>query len=476
MIPAATHKLSRIALLALLGLAVSPLTSGCSASEDSIAPPRDRLYHPAGLAVDPSGDWLYVANANADLRYGNGSLVALDIKKADALIAAGPGGRPDYCTTSALSPGTLLCDEENSDLLEKTSTVRIGNFAGELRYLPRPGGGRLITAVRGDPSVTWADVSVASGKPVLTCAKTASSTTGLATTCDETHRITSVARVPATASATDDALRLPGEPFGLSIDETLELGYVTHLSTGHVTLLDLRGSLPAPLAIDFRAGFFTANSAGDLTAYAVQPRTPGNPDGLIYLTSRTAARIATFRVTSALPPPASEARTGSRLVPGPTFDLPAQFVATGSPADVRGIAFADAGDRAYVLSRAPAQVMVLDTSIDAATGLPRNQLVDQIEVCAQPSLLRVRESAAGTRVYVVCFAAGQVWVVDPGAARVVDVIDTGRGPNAIAIRETPTPRAYVANFVDATISVIDLAPGPTEHDVLMQIGTQVARP
>lgn len=464
-------------LLGLLGL------GACTASEEAIAAPRDEIFFPAGMVIDPAGQFLYVTNANADLAYGDGTITVIDTAKADELIASHAAGAlpPAYCRTSVLTPGTLLCDEEGGDspLLVRESTVRVGNFAGELRLQELPSGQRrLFTTVRGDPSVTWVDVTVpAGGKPQLDCSKDVETTSGLSTSCDKPHRISTVFRTTFPPPAVpEEAVDLPAEPFGLALDPVLELGYVTHLSTGHVSLLDLRATNPEPRAIDFRSGFFTANTAGDLTAFAVEPRTPGDANGFVYLTSRTSARVAMFRVSGATPPAPADLRGGARLVPGPTFDLPSQFVPSGGTADIRGIGFSNGGDRAYLLSRSPAAVYVLDTTIDPLTRAPKNRVLDEIEVCAQPSLLRVRQTGDGVRLFVVCFAAGQVWVVDPASTRVVSVIETGRGPNAIEIRETAPRRAYVANFVENTIAIIELEPGPREHDVLFKLGGEVDRP
>jgi DNA-binding beta-propeller fold protein YncE len=45
----------------------------------------DQIFLPGGLAVDPSGNWLYVVNSNNDLRFNGGTLLALDLQKRAAL-------------------------------------------------------------------------------------------------------------------------------------------------------------------------------------------------------------------------------------------------------------------------------------------------------------------------------------------------------------------------------------------------------
>ena len=105
---------------------------------------------------------------------------------------------------------------------------------------------------------------------------------------------------------------------------------------------------------------------------------------------------------------------------------------------------------------------------------PANQVVDVVDVCQTPSHMGVRRTtvagAPGTpartqsRVFVACFLSNQVMVVDPDLAEVVETILSGSGPNDIAFNygdglDQPEPahrRAFVSNFVESTLSVIDL--------------------
>jgi len=152
------------------------------------------------------------------------------------------------------------------------------------------------------------------------------------------------------------------------------------------------------------------------------------------------------------------------------------YLADGS--DTRDIKFSRDGTRAYVVDRQPPSVLVMDTSpIPPPAGDPRDVILRAIEVCPQPSLLALREDAGPLRVYVTCFAAGEIFVVDPLRAEVVDVIEVGRGPNAVQIFRDPTPDGnhellgIVANFADNDIAVISLEPGKaTENTVLFKIG------
>ena len=90
-----------------------------------------------------------------------------------------------------------------------------------------------------------------------------------------------------------------------------------------------------------------------------------------------------------------------------------------------------------------------------------------------------------TRLYAVCFTTGQVAVIDPDLAIVTDTIQVSRGSNEMAFNfglladgvvdgvfvEPTHRRGYVSNYIDMTISVVDLDRGsPTEGRVIGRIG------
>jgi DNA-binding beta-propeller fold protein YncE len=125
--------------------------------------------------------------------------------------------------------------------------------------------------------------------------------------------------------------------------------------------------------------------------------------------------------------------------------------------------------------------------------MPANQVVDIVDVCQTPSHMGLRRfvtpgpAGAGPRtrreLFVVCFLSNQVMVVDPDVPVVTQSILVGGGPNDIAFNfgnddAEPPPlhrRAYVTNFSDSSISVIDLDPGsPTELRAIGRLGIPTA--
>jgi len=176
---------------------LAALVAGChwDLNSKSTDPQTDQLYFPAGIAMDPGGHYVYVSNGNADLRYGGGTVMIVDMFSFECTVAAyrllhplnvmeaatvtlppGCTAQPDHtldyyqhlaeydalCFRDRLDPTIVDCDE--SGFILQNSTVRVGNFAGAIRIAPDasnppdPQHRTLFVAVRGDPSVTRIDV------------------------------------------------------------------------------------------------------------------------------------------------------------------------------------------------------------------------------------------------------------------------------------------------------------------------------
>ena len=111
---------------------------------------------------------------------------------------------------------------------------------------------------------------------------------------------------------------------------------------------------------------------------------------------------------------------------------------------------ASAAPFAYMANQGSTSVSVVDAANPA-----QPQVVATIPVGVLPSDVAV--NAAGTRAYVVNFIDETVSVIDTATQKVVDTIPVGPVPNAVAVHPTGT-KVYVAHGV-GTISVIDVT-GP----------------
>jgi DNA-binding beta-propeller fold protein YncE len=145
--------------------------------------------------------------------------------------------------------------------------------------------------------------------------------------------------------------------------------------------------------------------------------------------------------------------------------------------DVRGVAVHPDGHRVYALSRVPPGLLIME-DVEVGSAVER-KVIDFVDLCVQPSNIGLHRDANGwLLVYVVCWASGQVYVVDPEAATLVSIISVGSGPHDIVFApDAPwvpadlRERAYVTNFAENTISIIDLNPESTTwHRVIGRIG------
>ena len=82
----------------------------------------------------------------------------------------------------------------------------------------------------------------------------------------------------------------------------------------------------------------------------------------------------------------------------------------------------------------------------------------------------------GTRLYVNCFDTGEIYVFDSTVPSLVTSFQVGRGPAGMYF-DPKLPVAYVLDFSQNDIVVVDLAPGsPTEDHVIQRIGFPTTTP
>ena len=434
--------------------ALTIVVAACTASGEEVRPPRDQLFFPTGAAVSPGQGHLFVANANSDLTYDSGSISVFDLAHVDDVVAAWLVDRtiPGGCYQDADFTETLVCPEELFLGNTSSSGVRIGNFATEIAVQDMDSGAgelRLIVPTRGDPSIAWADWD---GER-LSCRPNAEGHEQ----CDDEHRLSFILN-------DSDLASIPDEPFGAYADTAGQFAIVTHLTSGAVTLIDSQRGQPAVVTDVVGAVFAADPQTGLRGATGVAGRTPGAPDDIIYVGSRSEDRIQTFTVGRPLngAPPF--------LLTGNYFFLDAVGNTSGQSRDTRGMQFSGSGDRLYLVNRRPPSLQVYDTSL-GATGFPQNRPIGATDICRQASTLAVADSGDGERVYVSCFQDGQIYVIDPGGQITTDdIVTVGRGPYTL----TASPlrkKLYITNYLEDTIAVVDIEPGkPTRNRVVLRIG------
>lgn len=440
--------------------------AACTASAVEVAPPRYDLYFPTGFTISPDQNYLFVLNANSDLRYSHGTLQVFDLQKIDDLIAAWEGGdKGPECEPLAARPRVLGCPltlkgNQPAPVIVPGGVVGVGNFAAGVAVQPLQRDGapsgvlRVFATVRGDPSVTWGDFDPATGK--LECGSA-----GSFPRCDEAHRLARIRN--------DGELNpIVTEPFDIFVDELNEHVFVSHLTTGYVSLISAPLEITGrPLLQDTIRTLFAPNRLNGLLGSAgIAARQPGDPEGLVYVTSTREARVATVAVTDG--PVDAKGRPTEVLVRSSSFFLDGLESST-LEGDARGITFTPGGDRAYLVVRSAPSLQIFDTTV-GASGKPRNQLLGRVELCEQPARVALADFGAGPRLALPCFLNGQTWIVDPIARRVVATEDSGRGPTGVAA-SARRKRIYVGNYAEDTITVIDTTPGSaTENRVVLRLG------
>jgi hypothetical protein len=503
----------------------------CSSADEGRVPPATSFFYPSGVAADATGSLLFVTNGNTDLRFNGGSVTVVDFKQAINLYST------EACDeTDPIDRRIPVCTEQQTILGDRT--VGIGSFAGQpvVQHYLRPrqdpqgtvgacrsadpavrgspchleqalptgcavcvprfdvdllAGSRLLVPVRGDPSLTWINIS-ADGH--LDCGQQSSSVSR----CDTRHRITQLYQDPRVV--------LNPEPFGLAVSDEMAIAMTTHLSAAAAGLFYLGDNANVdPKLIDLRLGVFQPNQNGLRAAFGVDLR-PVDPaqlppacEGLVgctlgdfsqfFVTSRTSPSVAEVLARGAdlcRPGLADDTCAANEppalsLVPGPIVRLDAYLI---DGTDGRDLRFTRNGNRAYAVNRRPPSVVEIDTSpYPPPAGDPRGVVLNGYEVCSDPSFLALRDAPDPLRVYVTCFAAGQVFVIDPPRGEVIDAIDVGRGPNGMVlvpgltlqVVDEPAPAKHllgvVVNFADNDLSVVDLEAGSrTENTVLFKIG------
>jgi len=133
-------------VLFILACASAP---ACGLNQSGVDPPKDTIAYPASAVMDRHGDWLFVTNSNADLRFNDGSLMAFSLKRAeqDRMTAAqlerckavnydNPVGDPiDLCCRDPLDPNLINCDERQyiGDATDAPYSMGEGNGNGNVR-------------------------------------------------------------------------------------------------------------------------------------------------------------------------------------------------------------------------------------------------------------------------------------------------------------------------------------------------------
>jgi hypothetical protein len=282
---------------------------------------------------------------------------------------------------------------------------------------------------------------------------------------------------------------LPDEPYALALEYDNGLLYIGHLTgstsrpfSGGFSLFDIAprgdGALDAPRFIAPFNSPVGSNSLGavGITAINVHRNLGGGDD--VFVSSRYLPNVASLGTTATCPTVGADVREIAAFGSGINYNSP---IAGG---ETRGIEFIDDKDhsernRAFVLQRSPPTLIGFVASNMAPS--------DFLETCGSPTFLDKYPQADPTvpfdpnnpfvdspdaRLFVTCFADGEIYVYDPFVPQLVKTFAAGRGPSGLVFDNTHGRNvAYVVGFGDNNISVIDLQPGSrTQYSVVQRIG------
>lgn len=536
----------RSALSAILAVAAT-VSLSCYSQGDGADPPLDRFYFPVGLQVSHGGSVLYVANADFDLQFNGGTLQsydltlvrrhALDVIENPARTdlpwvrtpAGGcPGNAPASQPNGSREPlGEACAPPVRSEFYQRDSAI-IGAFATDMLLsgaptaAPSSGAGalrtydRLFLPVRGNATLTWANVARDSADTVapdtrdpaayppflVQCGQTATSRR-----CDARHEI---GEDPDELGNTRK-ITMPGEPFGIALSQDSRSILVTHQGDTKTSLLasglgpndtDVAtgGSAEVVPSLQFVLDGVAAGGMG-LTAI------PHDPDAFVggvvpfpafLQTSRANAAVELLRQypdegslrrpflarEGAFPLTVSPSGVDSR---GIAIDTSPALGCKARASEAERLACARRPARVFIANRSPASVLVGELGgTNVATGDydPDVLTVSRAEpLSAGPSRVYLApivdvDGAYALRLFVVCFDAAQIFVFDPESMRLENVIRVAPGPFAMAFdpfdmaavaRHDQVPAdprigrnltryrfAYVASFTQSYVQLLDL--------------------
>jgi hypothetical protein len=455
-----------------------------------------------------SSRWLFVATANSGLRFNGGAILAFDL---DAFFAAfedrrrvlpvGASVTPDQpCRSLAGEPQVAECTEEG--FARPDAAVHLGNFLTVLRpwFDAETGRTLLLTAVRGDPSIAWIEVDATRDDVAMSCGEGEDSDD--AKRCSREHLLRFL-------RDDEDLAALAREPFNIVVSESggRALAWVAHSEASALSLVSLTGldgGERRPVLVDRESVFSALQDLPGGFGLAVRPCDPADApaatevcDGgtceacrlpLVYAGfrySRLINRVTARSIDPASLDPASGRRcvgpddlgTVGGVICDPQVDLLARFFAGGlvgasdRQPELAGLAFSDGGDELYAVQSSPGALLRLDSTLDEQ-GVPRDLPSGAEELCSRPTSLTLYEDGGHRFALASCYTNGQIFVVDLDAFRTVSIVSVGAGPNDMVV-DLARQVVYVANTLEGSISVIDMAPERvTRFSEIARLGLQ----
>ncbi len=505
----------------LCGIGLLATQVSCFSPSVGNAPEPRQLYFPSGMVLDPrpplgeASKWLFVVNANSDLAFNGSSLVAINLDRFfdlafdDAALqttgelvvssdvndvgAEATDSRP--CRRNVSRPQMIECDE--GAVINEDTTVYMTSFATVAAlWRPNPDTSdrmRLFTPVRGDPSISYVDISGGLGGGDLEFECGQGEDESDPRRCGSDYRMKHL-------RGDDTLTRLATEPANIVISEHPDypVGLVTHLNRPVVTLIDLDGLdevgggqsvlIDEELLLDENevvGGFGIAERP--CPPEALGSDLPGCTAPKMYVGHRDLPRVEITSIDAQTPSEGQMCIEYADLgEPGGLLcDFEVVSELTFVPQTLGGVgvsqllgapffgemAFSRDGNALYVTQVNPGGLLYIDTSLND-DGEVRNETVASVEICAEPQALELFEDDGEEFAAVSCYKPAEIFIVELRTFRVVRQVIAGTGPHEMVF--DPVRKVlYAANTLDATISVIDVSRARvTRFTEIARIGLQ----
>lgn len=496
----------------------------CGEGNPGQDPPSNAFLFPSGVLLDPrvsdapTGDcdidddcasgelcgaggqcratarWLLVTNANSDLRYNAAWMTPVDLDAFWSAAFSDPTavGDPSAgvstaapCRRVAGQPQTVECTE--SPFIANEATIQFGNFPGPTAAWDRDPGddeAMLLVPVRGEPSITYVELSGGLDGDALRLECDQGSDSDGGRRCGDDHRLRFARNDP-------DADRIAREPFRVHVSPQpeLPLAYVTHQGDPDMSLIALEGlevggdGRPAivhqsnVLVVNgaISGGFGIAQRPCDVASDNAPTSTKDCTQPLVYASLRWANPIGLQLFTAVDREPI--ANSDQVCVAPDDLDQPgavlcesrvepiARVAINGlstvgvipsvSNPYLADVAFSSSGNELYVLQSNPGGVIRVDTSL-GEDGEPVNLSAGTVEVCAKPTSMTIYADGPIEYGLVTCYRSAEMFIVDLASLTVAGLVRAGIGPDQVEV-DYAREVVYVANTLDASVSVIDMA-------------------
>jgi hypothetical protein len=439
-------------------LSLALLLAACTETNPR-PPPTDRFVFPSGLVhrVLPgsTNGVLYVASANFDRCYDQGTLMAVDLDQ----VRGGEGGLPALgAPVEPVSTAPLKLEQLN---VAESARVFIQSYAGEMALWNRPDGApRLFVPARADGDfVHYIDVleptrlaCVGASEDSRNCIEGALSLTDVPWRENDSRN-----------EETRDLPRAPA-PFGVDVTSEGQV-WVTHVDPADAPARSNTNFIAFLVKLDGRTPGISTDSFVPLTSAAGQAVGGSHS---VDVTERYAVVSGRFsnRVANV-----TNRRFLLRLLDTQNGN---QIIDTGldlafAARDARGFALTPASPprprRLYLAVRSPDSLVVVDAQ-GLETDTPSLRLVDSVPMPDGPTQVTLvsRGPARSELVVVSCSAAGVVAIYDPDVGQVVAQVAVSEvaqeqvsQPFALAVQQQDNAaRLFVSNFGDGRVAVIDI--------------------